>query len=306
MRKVAVVMAVGMAIALLGATPLQAAGVFVVSPKGVEAFEGAKAGFIQMAYGVQMPGLNPKTVDLDGSAADDAALSALAAQNPAVVFAVGAQAVRKVRKAMPEVWIVYGMVYFPESEGFLNDPKMVGVASLGPAKGLAADIKAFTKSKAVVVLHAQAESATVSALLDRLRAEGLDPQSKSVPSSPDLPAAFDAVKDNYKTVILLPDGITASPDSMRFLISQCVQGGILPVALAEPLVASGALLAAYYPSEAVGNQAARLAADLVKTGNAPADKLYTPAESATALNKSTAQALKINVPKTFRVEVTYE
>ena len=82
MRKFAVLMAVGMAIALLGASPLQAAGVFIVSPKGVEAFEGAKAGFIQMAYGVQMPGLNPKTVDLDGSAADDAALSALAAQNP--------------------------------------------------------------------------------------------------------------------------------------------------------------------------------------------------------------------------------
>jgi ABC-type uncharacterized transport system substrate-binding protein len=306
MRKVAVVMAAGMAIALLGASPLQAAGVFVVSPKGVEAFDGAKAGFIQMAYGVQMPGLNPKTVDLDGTAADDAALSALAAQAPTVVFAVGTQAVKKVRKAMPEVWIVFGMVYFPESEGFLNDPKMVGVASLGPAKGLAADIRTFTKSKSVVVLHAQAEAATVSGLVDRLRAEGLDAQSKGVPSSADLPAAFDTVKDNFKTVILLPDGITASPDSMRFLISQCVQGGILPVTLAEPLVASGALLAAYYPSEAVGNQAAKIAADLAKTGNTPSERLVTPTESATALNKSTAQALKINVPKTFRVEVTYE
>ncbi len=306
MRKLAVVMAAGMAIAFLGASPLQAAGVFVVAPKGVEAFEGAKAGFIQMAYGVQMPGLNPRTVDLDGSAADDAAISALAAQNPAVVFAVGSQAVKKVRKALPDVWIVYGMVYFPESEGFLNDAKMVGVASLGPTKGLAAAIKTFTKSKSVVVLHAQAESATVSALTERLRAEGLDAQSKGVSSSADVPAAFDAVKESYKTVILLPDGITANPDSMRFLISQCVQGGILPVGLAEPLVASGAFLAAYYPAEAVGNQAARLAADLAKTGNTPADRLVTPAESATALNKSTAQALKINIPKTFRVEVTYE
>jgi ABC-type uncharacterized transport system substrate-binding protein len=278
----------------------------LVSPKGVEAYEGAKAGFIQMAYGVQMPGLNPKAVDLDGTAADDAALSALAAQAPTVVFAVGAQAVKKVRKAMPEVWIVYGMVYFPESEGFLSDPKMVGVASLGPAKALAADIKTFTKSKSVVILHAQAESAAVSALVDRLRAEGLDPLAKGVPSSTDLPAAFDTVKESFKTVILLPDSITASPDSMRFLISQCVQGGILPVALAEPLVASGALLAAYYTPEAVGNQAARLAADLIKTGNTPSERLVTPAESATALNKSTAQALKINVPKNFRVEVTYE
>ena len=202
---------------------------------------------------------------------------------------------------MPEVWIVYGMVYFPESEGFLNDPKMVGVASLGPAKGLAVDIKTFTKSKAVVVLHAQAESAAVSALVDRLRAEGLDPQSKSVPSAADLPAAFDTVKDSFKTVDPPPGrhhleprlhALSRSPSASR--------AGSCPCPSPSPSWPAGALLAAYYPSEAVGNQAARLAADLAKTGNPPSEKLVTPAESATALNKSTAQALKINVPKTFR------
>jgi len=306
MRKVVVVMALGMAIVLLGATPLRAAGVFVVSVKGVESFEGAKAGFIQMAYGLQMPGLNPRSVDLDGSAADDAALSALAAQAPSVVFAVGAQAAKKVRKAMPDVWIVYGMVYFPEAEGFLQDGKMAGVASLGPAKGLATDIRAFTKSKAVVVLHTQAEASAVSGLVDRLRTEGLEAQSKLVAAPGDLPAAFDAVRESYKTVVLLPDGLTSNPDSMRFLISQCVQSGILPVSLAEPLVSSGALFAAFYPPEAVGNQAARLASDIAKLGQAPAERVTNPTESATALNKSTAQALKINIPKTFRVEVTYE
>ena len=306
MRKRAVVAALGLAIALLGGVSVQAAGVFIVSQKGVEPFNGAKAGFIQMAYGAQLPGFNAKSVDLDGTAADDAALASLAAQNPALVFALGSQAAKRVRKSMPDVWIVYGMVYYPEAEGISQDAKMVGVSSLGPTKALAAAVKAFTRAKTLTVLHAQAESASVPAIVDRLRADGFDAQSRAVQAAGDLQAAFDAVKDQSRIILLLPDGITSNADSMRFLISQCVEAGILPVSLAEPLVASGALLASYVSAEAVGGQAARVAAEILKTGQAPAEKVLSPSESGLALNKSTAQALKAQVPKNSRWEVTYE
>jgi len=306
MRKRAVVAALGLAIALLGGVSVQAAGVFIVSQKGVEPFNGAKAGFIQMAYGAQLPGFNAKSVDLDGTAADDAALASLAAQNPALVFALGSQAAKRVRKSMPDVWIVYGMVYYPEAEGISQDAKMVGVSSLGPTKALAAAVKAFTRAKTLTVLHAQAESASVPAIVDRLRADGFDAQSRAVQAAGDLQAAFDAVKDQSRIILLLPDGITSNADSMRFLISQCVEAGILPVSLTEPLAASGTLLASFVSPETVGSQAARVAAELLKTGQAPADRVVSAAESGIALNKSTAQALKAQIPKNFRVEVTYE
>ena len=306
MRKRAVFKALGVAIALLGGVSSQAAGVFIVSQKGVEPFNGAKAGFLQMAYGVQLPGFNAKSVDLDGTAADDAALSALAAQNPALVFALGSNAAKRVRRSMPDVWIVYGMVYYPEAEGVSQDPKMVGVSSLGPTKALAAAVKVFTRAKSLTVLHAQAESAAVPALVDRLRAEGFDAQSRAVSAPGDLTNAFDAVKDQCKILLLLPDGITANADSMRFLISQCVEAGIIPVSLTESLAASGTLLASFVSPEAVGSQAARVAAEILKTGQSPADRVVSTADSGIALNKSTAQALKAQVPKNFRVEVTYE
>ena len=306
MRKRAVLTALGLVGALLGGVSARAAGVFIVSHKGVEPFDSAKSGFIQMAYGAPLPGFNAKSVDLDGSAADEAAISALAAQNPALVFALGSQAAKRVRKAMPDVWVVYGMVYYPEAEGLTQDAKMVGVSSLGPTKTLAGAVRTFTKSKSLTVLHAQASSATVTVLLDRLRADGFDAQARAVSAPADLPAAFDAVKNQCKIVLLLPDGITSNPDSMRFLISQCVEAGILPVSLAEPLVASGALLASYVSAEAVGGQAARVAAEILKTGQAPAEKVLSPSESGLALNKSTAQALKAQVPKNSRWEVTYE
>ncbi len=231
--------ALGLVLSLAAAAPAYAAGVFIVSYKGVEAFESAKAGFIQMAYGVQLPGFNPKAVELDGTAADDAALSALAGQSPSLVFAIGATAAKKVRKAMPDVWIVYGMIYYPEAEGLAQDPKMVGVASLGPAKGLAIAIKALTRAKSMVILHSSAESQAVPAIMDRLKAEGFDVQSKAVASPSDLQGAFDSVKDQAKILLLLPDTLTANQDAMRFIVSQCVAAGILPVALAEPLVSSG-------------------------------------------------------------------
>lgn len=306
MRKRAVFTALGLVGALLGGVSARAAGVFIVSHKGVEPFDSAKAGFIQMAYGAQLPGFNAKSVDLDGSAADEAALSALAAQNPSLVFALGSQAAKRVRKAMPDVWIVYGMVYYPEAEGLTQDAKMAGVSSLGSTKVLASAVRTFTKSKSLTILHAQAESAAVTALLDRLKADGFDAQARAVSAAADLPAAFDAVKDQCKVLLLLPDGITSNADSMRFLISQCVQAGILPVSLAEPLVASGALLASFVSPEAVGGQAARVAAEILKTGQPPADKVSSPSESGLALNKSTAQALKAQVPKNSRWEVTYE
>lgn len=298
--------AFGLALALAASAQVSAAGVFIVSHKGVESFEGAKAGFIQMAYGVQLPGFNPKAVELDGSAGDDSALAALAAQNPSLVFAVGSTAAKKVRKVLPDVWIVYGMVYAPESEGLTADPKMVGVTSLGPAKGLGTALKVLTRSKAMTVLHTQAETASLGPLLDRLKAEGYDVQTKAVAGPSDLQAAFDALKDQCKILLLLPDALTANQDAMRFLVSQCVAAGILPVALAEPLVGSGALLASFYPPESVGNKAAKVAADILKSGQAPAERVVDPSDASTALNQGTAKALKLSIPKNLRVEVTYE
>ena len=124
-------------------TPAWASGVAMVIQRGGEGYSEAKNGFLQAAIGSQLPGLAPKAVELDGTDADAAALQSLKEQAPDLVFAVGATAAKQVRKVLPEVWIVYGMVYFPEVDGFLQDGKMVGIASLGPAKELGLVLKAL-------------------------------------------------------------------------------------------------------------------------------------------------------------------
>ena len=298
------IVAVAVIALLAGAHSTVAGGVVIVSRTGVQAFKGAEAGFMQMAYTVQLPGFSPKVVELDGTAADDAALAALKAENPDVVFAVGSYAAKKVRQVLPTVWIVYGMVYYPEVEGLTGDPKMVGIDSLGPPKGLASLVKPMSRSKSLVVLHSQSIMASVSSLVTALNSAGFDAQSKAVASVGDLQGAFQAVKDQFKILLLLPDPLTANPDAMRYLISQCVDAKILPVALTESMVASGALCAVTFQPEAVGSHAAKVVQQIL-AGKPPQDRVVEPSTFTTVINKGTAGALKINISK-INAEITYE
>jgi ABC-type uncharacterized transport system substrate-binding protein len=284
-----------------------AAGVLIVSRAGVPAYNDAKTGFMQMAYSLQLPGFNPKSVELSGTAADDAALAALKAQAPTLVFAVGSYAAKKVREAVPEAWVVYGMVYYPELEGFVDDPKMVGVASLGSPKALATMLKTLgTKPKGLVLIHSEAISKAVPNLIARLNSDGFEAQAKSAASDKDLQAVFNSVKDQAKLILLVPDPISSNPDAVRFIVSQCVSAKIIPVSLSESLVSDGALCAAFYPAAGIGNQAARVAQTLLASGQIQGDRLVPPIESSTALNKGTATALGMTLPKGLRVEITYE
>lgn len=301
--------AVILALAILTGWTLaaSAAGVFIVSKAGESAYGDAKAGFIQMAYSLQLPAFDPKTIELNGTASDDAALAALKAKAPTLVYAVGAYAAKKVRQTIPDIWIVYSMVYYPEVEGFTDEPKMVGIASLGPAKGLLSLVRALGgKPKATVFVHADAISRSVPNLLSKLNSEGFEAQAKSVATQADLQTIFDSMKDQAKVVVLLPDPILSNPDAVRFVVSRCVEMKIMPVSFSESLVAEGVLCASFYAPDTVGNKAARVAQGILASGKMPEDKVVVPGDSATALNKGTAAALGLSIPKNLRVEITYE
>lgn len=284
-----------------------AAGVFIVSRGGVEAYDEAKGGFLQMAYSLNLPSLNPRSVDLTGGDGDRALLEGLKAQNPQLVFAVGSYAARKVREALPDVWIVYTMVYYPEAEGLFKDPKMVGVGCLGPTKNLAALAKAFgLKGKSLVVLHAQAVAPAVPSLVSRLNDDGFEAEGRSVSDPGALAGILAEVKDRAKMILLLPDPLTANEDALRFIISTCIENRVAPLALSEGLVASGALCAAFVPPEAAGNEAARVAQGILGGAAFPSDKPVQPGAAATAANKKTAEALRLKIPANQRIEVVYE
>ncbi len=284
-----------------------ASGVFVVLRKGVQAYDDAKNGFIQMAYAKQLRGFNPAAVELDGTDKDDAALATLKGQSPDLVFAVGSYAAKKARQAMPDVEIVYAMVYYPEVDGLTHDAKMTGVASLGAPKLLAQVIKSLGKGKSVVILNQAAISASALEIATTLGNEGLSASTSTVQGTDDLPKVLDGVRGQAQYILLLPDPLTQSPESLRFIISKCVDAGIVPLAYSEGLVSNGAFAAAYIPPESAGSKAAEVAADILSTGKAPETKVVPVTDAATAVNKGTARALRINkLPKDLASGTIYE
>ncbi|MEJ2366753.1 MAG: ABC transporter substrate binding protein [Acidobacteriota bacterium] len=284
-----------------------ASGVFMVTRNGVKAFDEAKNGFLQMAYAYQIPNFNPAAVVLDGSSADDAKIQALKAKAPDLVFTVGAYATQKVRSAMPDVWVVYAEVYYPQIEGFDKDSKMIGVASLGPPQRLFNFVKELDRRarKNWVLLHSSAVQAAVPAIISKFSNAGINLTAASVPDASHLAGVFNGVRQDAGAILILPDPITMNPDALRFLISESIKDGTPLITLNESLVASGALCGAFYPPDQVGNTAAKVAEEILK-GSPPQQTMIDPEKFNTAVNMITAKALKIKIPKDVNVGNTYE
>jgi len=300
-------LAAALAVALVS-LPASAAGSFIVTKRGVPAYDEAKNGFIQMAYAQQVRGFAPQAIELDGTDKDGPALEALKAKAPDLVYCIGAFAAKKTRAALPDVPIVYSMVYYPETEGLTRDPKMVGVLSLGAPRLTAQALKSLGKYKSVAVLYQVALAASAEATVTYLNAEGLDATAVPVKGPEDLQKVLAAVRTTAQVVYLQPDPITLDPEAFRFIISQCVSSGLLPVAGTDSLVSNGALFAAYFPPAVTGNKAAEVAALILNSGKIPDQRLVFPAvtDATTALNRSTAQALRVKVTKEVSGGTVYE
>lgn len=300
--------ALAAALALSLATlPALASGVFVVTRKGVPAYEDAKNGFIQMAYAQQIKGFSPQAVELDGTDKDGGALDALKAKAPDLVFCIGSYAAKKVRGVLPETPIVYAMAYYPEAEGLTSDTRMVGIHSLGAPRKTVQLLKDSVKVKGVTVLHHASIAASANSIADSLSAEGLSATTLSVKDAAGLQGALGGLGGGT-AVLLLPDPLTLDPEALRFIISHCLKSGLVPISFTENLVSNGALFAAFFPPSATGNKAAEVAAQVLAAGKVPDVRLVYPAlsDATTAMNKSTASALRVKPSKEMGGGIVYE
>jgi ABC-type uncharacterized transport system substrate-binding protein len=284
-----------------------AGGVVIVSSPGGDGYRVAKNGFLQAAYGSQLPGLEPKAVELAGTEADAASLQALKEKAPDLVFAVGSQAVKETRKALPNAFIVYAMVYFPETEGFTQDSKMIGISSMGSAKEMGIILKGIMgKNKSLVILHDASVAPSIRDLAASLKAEaGLDARGVPVEGGAALKAAVEGLKGQTEAILFVPDPASMDPDGFKAAIGQCLATGIAPFAFSDALVAAGALCGSYYAPEEIGAQGAALARKILD-GKVPSEKIIAPAKSASSCNKATAAGLKVKFPREFHPETTYE
>lgn len=284
-----------------------ASGVFIVKGGSNKAFDAAASGFMQMAYALKLPGFQAQVVELKRDASDTATLRALKVRQPSLVCTVGSYAAKSVRKVMPDTWIVYAMVYYPEVEGFTSDPKMVGVSAFGSAESLFKVVKSFgRKYRSMVVINSPVTQQTVGRILIQLNKAGFDAQGRSVSDPSKLKDVFDGLGGKFRTVMILPDPLTARPDALRFMISRCIERKLLLVSLTDSMTSKGVLCSSFLSPAAGGNLAAKVARDILSSGKAPPGRFVDPGSSPLSINTTTLSAVGLKKPKGITFEVVYD
>lgn len=286
--------------------PIQAGGVVIVSRKDIPSFEEVKNNFIQQSFVEQVPGLNTQPYYLDGSAGDPAILKAISEAKPDAVFAIGSFSAKKARGVLPDVPIVTTMVYYPEAEGLNLDPRIVFVNSLGSASELAKDVKVFRKIKTIGVIRSSSISSSATAVFSDLERQGLTVLDFPISKQEDVAPIFEGARGRMQAILILPDPVTQNSDTLRFIITQSIANDILPLALNENMVSSGAFYAAFYSSASIGRKVAKILREIAALKKFPESRLQDPEATTNSLNRGTLQAFKLKIPANFKIGVIYE
>ena len=286
--------------------PAQASGVVIVIRRDAPVFDEVKNTFVQQSFVEQIPGLSTQPYYLDGGAGDAAVLKEITEKKPDAVFAVGYFAAKKMRETLPDTPIVAAMVYYPEIDGIISDPKTVVVSSLGSSKELISQLKMFRKIKSIGLLYSSSISPAASSIMADLKSQGVDVADLPVAKQEDIASAFESVKGRIQAMVVLPDNLTQNPDAVRFIVTQSVSGDIMPVSFNENMVSSGMFFSAYFPTDAIGRKSAQVVKELLQYQRVPAVRVQVPDASASALNRGCLQALKLKIPSNMKIGVIYE
>jgi ABC-type uncharacterized transport system substrate-binding protein len=258
-----------------------------------------KAGRAAAAALQSATGKASQTLEIRGGPEDEDALERLKAQKPLVVVATGVYAALSARKALPDAWIVYSLVLYPEVEGFTDDPKMIGISGLGSEKELFTLVNSLASVKIlkVALIHSVVLDPSAGALLSRLAGAGFQVTDYPLSEAPLMEEVMRDVTTRFQAVLLLPDPITQNPSRLRFMITSCMDRGVLTLTTDLDLLHQGVLCGTFVSPERAGREAGATAAQLLTSGKTPPQKIVFPSDSETAVNLAAAKALKVGTGK---------
>jgi len=236
-------------------------------------------------------------IELDGSTADDQALENLKGMRPKVVISFAAYATHMVKQVLPDTWVVYALVPYPEVEGFTRDPKMVGIAGLGSEAELYSLANGLGKAKRLAILHSDLISPSVQPMLGRLKEAGFSTTDFPLSQAPLLEEVLSKIVGNYDAVLLLPDPLTANPYALRFIVTACLNKKVLTLTTDSGLIGNGVLCGTYVPPELAGLQAADVAGKILSAGKPPMLPVVFFRGSRPSVCMAALQVLHMPVPK---------
>jgi putative ABC transport system substrate-binding protein len=214
----------------------------------------------------------PVTVyDLEGDRDRATAIAKqLAADPPPLVFAVGAKAAWVAQNDLERIPVVYAMILDPGRYGIAGT-RVTGVSMEVPPEAALSQFQLFVPEvKTIgVLLSVDNQSQATKDALAAAHKLGITTNVQRVTSRRDLRAAWQRMAGEVDALWLLPDSLTMSPDSFRWLRTEALRRKLPILAGTENLVRAGALLCVAPDREAVGRQAAELAMRVLDAGETP-------------------------------------
>jgi len=292
--------------AVMTPAPVEASGVVIVMRRDAPSFDEVKNSFIQQSFVEQIPGLSTQPYLITGGAGDAAVFKEISDKRPDAVFAIGHFAATKVREALPETPVIAAMVYYPELNGIVSDPRTAIVSSLGAPKEMISQVKIFRKIKSLGLLYSTSISPAAAVIAAEFKAQGVEVVDMPVGKQEEISLQLEGVKGRMQALVVLPDPITQNPDAIRFIVTQSIAADVLPLSFNEAMVSSGIFFSVYYPTDAIGRKSAQVLKETLQLQRIPAARIQVPETTATALNRGTLQALKLKIPSNMKIGVIYE
>ncbi len=229
---------------------------------------------------------------------EDTAIREIKKLRPAVVFAVGTEALSLV-KALRTVPIVYAMV--PDSQ--LPPPKeknASGVSmNLSPERYLGELKKVLPGTRRVGMAFDPAKTGQYAkkAIFDAQSA-GITLIAKEVHGPRDVLAAIEKMKNEIDVFWLLPDSTVVTPETIEYLFYFSFENRVPVLAFAEKYVHLGALMSLSIDVSDVGRQAGELARKAL-AGNSLQETSgpAIPEKTVLSINLRTAQKMSIPISK---------
>jgi putative tryptophan/tyrosine transport system substrate-binding protein len=286
-------------------TPAAAADVVLLVERGPSIYQ-------QAAQGFQLGFSSPEQVEqvyIDGGGRDlEATFGLLRGRPPRLVVAIGTRAARAAKEHLPDTPLLYCLALHPVQN------ELVG-AHIG---GIAFDIRLSQELESIQQALPKMRRLGVvfddqtSGPLVREAARYLKPGVRLVTRSARTPEeAYRQIEDLLGKVLsredafwLIWDPVVTNPANFRFLVDLSLKYKVPLIAPATPFVEAGALMSVGADYMKAGEQAGRIARQVLKRAARPEDFVAVPAAGPmVTINAEVAKRLGIQFPAQLRREV---
>jgi putative ABC transport system substrate-binding protein len=280
-----------------GAEAAQATGpVVVVSSSTSDSFQQVEEGFWQVVRGCR-----PDTAEIGYAlgpepVAQQEIMTAIGANAPGLIFALGARATQEVQAAWPQRPLVATMVL--DERLFTLGGQTTGVSLRFPAEvHLDWLRRILPEARQVYLLYDPAENAAVPAEIKKAaqRHPGMEIHGLAVESVSQLPAALKAVGRRADVLLGLADATVYSGKTATAVLLTTFQDRVPFAGLSRSWVKAGALYALERDYRALGRQCGAMACRILAGTEVAAIPPTTPEAVRCIVNMKTAKHLRLTI-----------